>query len=333
MNRRDAIPALAALVAAAAVTAARPQSPVRSWRVGYLGPSAETAPSLLKAFQEGLAAAGYVDGRGGVVEYRWTNAGSRMNSESVLVASARDLVARKVDVIAASIDPAILAASKATRDVPIVMLNASDPIELGLVASLARPGGNITGLTRLSPELIGKNLQMLREVVPQARRIGLLVSGSGAMSTAIGRHAQQAAQAQGIALQVGELGAGPSLERVIAALRRSSEALVVADTGGGVFFTDRARLADLLLAHRLPAIFANTEIAEAGGLMSYSPSSVENYRRAGDFIDRILRGMKVGDIPVEQPTKFELVLNQRTAKAMNLVFPQSLLLRADRVIA
>jgi putative ABC transport system substrate-binding protein len=287
----------------------------------------------LKAFQEGLAVFGYVEGRNIIVEYRWTTAGSAMTDESALVRNARDLVAQKVDVLAVSIDPAILAASKVAGSVPIVMLNVSDPVELGLVASLAHPGGNITGLTRLTPELVGKNLQVLLEAVPHAKRIGLLVSAANAMNRLSVRNARQAAQTRGLTLQVVELHTSAELEAAFATLKRGGvEALLVSDIGGGIFFTQRVQLADLALAQRLPAIFANTENVEAGGLMSYSPSSVENYRRAAGFIDKILRGTKAGDIPVEQPTKFELAVNMKTAKAMKIAIPQSLLLRADRLI-
>jgi putative ABC transport system substrate-binding protein len=333
MNRRDAILVLLALGATIRPAVAQPQSSNKLWRIGYLGPSSDTAPHLLKAFREGLAAFGYLEGRNIIVEYRWTNSGTGMTDESALLANARELVAQKVDVLAVSIDPAILAASKVAGSVPIVMLNVSDPVELGLIASLAHPGGNITGLTRLTPELVGKNLQVLLEAVPDAKRIGLLVSAANAMNRLSVRNARQAAQERGLTLQVVELHTSAELEAAFATLKRAgAEALLVSDIGGGTFFTQRVQLADLALAQRLPAIFANTENVEAGGLMSYSPSSVENYRRAATFIDKILRGMKAGDIPVEQPTKFELAINMKTAKAMRVVIPQSLLLRADRLI-
>jgi len=309
------------------------QAPGRRYVVGYLGPSSETAPKLLAAFKEGLAARGYVEGRNLAIEFRWTNAGTRMNDEATLVASARDLVARKVEVIAASIDPAILAARDATSTIPIVMMNASDPVGLGLVSSLRRPGGNITGLTNQSTELIGKKFQVLLEVVPSARRVGMLVSGPGLLRDDTIAHARTAAASRGVELHVVEATSAAALERAFAEFRRGRvEAMLVADTGGGVFFTERAKLTELALANRLPAMFANTEIVEAGGLMSYSPSAPDNYRRAALFIDEILRGAKPGDIPVEQPTKFELAVNTKTAKALGIVFPQALLLRVDRTI-
>ena len=332
-DRRAASCACVALSAWLWPFAAWAQPASKVWRIGYLGPSPETAPMLVKAFQEGLAALGYVEGRNVVIEYRWTNAGTGMNDAGVLLGHARDLVARKVDVVAASIDPAILAARQATDAVPIVMLNVSDPIELGLVKTLRQPGGNLTGMTRLSPELIGRNLQTLREVAPKASRLGLLVSTSNAMGRAIVAQAQQAARSLGVELRVFDLRSAADMDATFADIKRKGvEALIAADTGGGIFFTQRSRLAELALAQRLPTIFANTEIVEAGGLMAYSPPAPENYRHAAVFIDKILRGTKPGDIPIEQPTKLELVINLKTAKALNLVLPQSLLIRADRLI-
>jgi hypothetical protein len=237
MNRRHALRALLAIAASNASGIAVPQPTKKMPRIGYLGPSGETAPHLLKAFQDGLAALGYVDGRSVVVEYRWTNAGNRMTDEGTLLANARELVALNVDVLAASIDPAIVAASKATRTVPIVMLNVSDPVELGLVSSLAHPGGNVTGLTRLSPDLVGKNLEILLEVVPAANRIGLLVSGSDATKRTSVANAREAAQKRAVTLQIVEVLTAQDLDAAFAKLKKSNaQALLVSDTGGGIFF-------------------------------------------------------------------------------------------------
>lgn len=312
---------------------ARAQAPGKVARVGYLGPSAETAPHLVKAFQEGLASLGYVEGRNLVVEYRWTNVGNNMKDEATLVASARELVARNVDVITASIDPAIIAASKVAGNVPIVMLNVSDPVELGLAESLSRPGRNVTGMTRLSPELIGKNLQILLDVLPAAKRVGLLVGAPNGINRAIVRNGQQAAQARGVQLQVVEARSVPELEAAFSALKRGrAEGMLVGNTGDGVFFTQRERIAELALANQLPTVFGNSENAEVGGLIAYSPSATTHYRHAATFVDKILKGTKAGEIPIEQPTKFELVVNLKTAKAMKITVPQWLLLQADRVI-
>jgi len=328
MNRRHAI------ITAVGLALALPlRAQGRVVRIGYLGPSAETAPKLLAAFREGLAAQGYEEGRNAVVEYRWTNAGTRMNDESTLVASVRELVAKKSEVIVASIDPAIAAAKKATGTVPIVMLNASDPVGLGFVKSLAHPGGNVTGLTNQSPEVIGKKLQVLLEVVPHAKRVGMLVSGPSALRDDTIARTRELAASRGIALQVVEATSAPALDTAFAELKRGrADALLVVDTGGGVFFTERARLVALAAAARLPVMYANAEIVESGGLMSYAQNSIDNYRRAAVFIDKILKGTKPGDIPVEQPTKFELAINLKTAKALGLAIPPSLLLRVDRPI-
>jgi putative ABC transport system substrate-binding protein len=201
------------------------------------------------------------------------------------------------------------------------------------VASLAHPGGNVTGLTNQSSDLLEKKLQVLLDVVPGARRVAMLVSGPGKLRDDTIARARTVASARGITLQVVEATTAPALDEAFAAMKRErAEALLVTDTGGGVFFTERVRLTELALAHRVPAMFSNTEVVEAGGLMSYAPDSVENYRRAAVFIDRILRGAKPGDIPVEQPTKFELSVNMKTARALNVAFPPALLLRVDRRI-
>jgi putative ABC transport system substrate-binding protein len=329
VKRRDALRALGAAGVAASASA---QSPERRRRIGYLGPAADAAPHLVRAFQDGLRELGYIDGRTIAIDYRWTTReGGLLVDPAELLRQARELVARPVDVLAASVVPAIAAAQQASESVPIVMMNGSDPVEFGFVASLARPGGNITGMTRLTSELIGKNLQFLAEAVPSARRIGLLLNTSGRLSPAVVRNARQAARARGLALQVVEVKDGSELEAAFAALKREqAQALLV--TGDGLFFTQRAQLAEFALAQRLPTMFANTENVEAGGLLAYSPSSADNYRRAAVFIDKILRGAKPGDIPVEQPTKFELAVNLKTAAAIGLTIPGALLLRADRVV-
>jgi len=329
VKRRDALRALGAAGVAASASA---QSPERRRRIGYLGPAADAAPHLVRAFQDGLRELGYIDGRTIAIDYRWTTReGGLLVDPAELLRQARELVARPVDVLAASVVPAIAAAQQASESVPIVMMNGSDPVEFGFVVSLARPGGNITGMTRLTSELIGKNLQFLAEAVPSARRIGLLLNTSGRLSPAVVRNARQAARARGLALQVVEVKDGSELEAAFAALKREqAQALLV--TGDGLFFTQRAQLAEFALAQRLPTMFANTENVEAGGLLAYSPSSADNYRRAAVFIDKILRGAKPGDIPVEQPTKFELAVNLKTAAAIGLTIPGALLLRADRVV-
>jgi putative ABC transport system substrate-binding protein len=331
MRRREALRTLLALAAASVPLGARAQA--KPARIGYLGPSTDTAPHLIPAFREGLAALGYVEGKNLVIEFRFTNVGTRMTDDATLTANARELVALKVDVIAASIDPAIVAASKVAGSVPIVMLNATDPVALGLAETLSHPGRNITGMTRLSPELIAKNVEILLETLPHAKRIALLIGPNRQLAQLYVRNAKAAAQSRHVALQVAEVRDDAGLDAAVATLKRdAAEGVVIGDTGAGVFWTERVRLADLLLTRGLPTIFANTENVEAGGLMAYSPSSVAHYRRAAVFIDKILRGTRAGDIPIEQPTTFDLAVNMKTAKALGVVFPPSLLIRADRVI-
>jgi putative ABC transport system substrate-binding protein len=326
MRRREL---LAGLVACA--TIARAQTPAPRWRIGYLGPSAETAPLLLQAFKDGLAEKGYIEGRNIVVDYRWTNVGTGMNTEATLLASANDLVARKVDVIVASIDPAILAASKATRRVPIVMLNATDPVASGFVESLRHPGGNITGMTNSSSELTAKKLQNLHEAVPHARRIGMMASGPKSTREATVASARAAATVLGLSLDVVDVEGPDAIAGAIAGLkRRGAQALFIVDTGGGIFFTQRDRLAELAIAGGLPLMAGNAENAQAGALLALAPDAVDNYRRAAAFIDNILKGAQPADIPVQQPTKFELTVNEKTAKALGIAFPPALLLRVDR---
>jgi len=331
MNRRRTVGALLALAVAARSVAAGAQQPTRIWRIGYLGPPVETAPHLLKAFRDGLRDFGYVEGRNVTVEYRWTTDRGALLDEAALRARASELVAEKPDVLAASIDLAVIAAKKVAGNLPIVMMNVSDPVELGFVASLAHPGGNMTGLTRLSPELVGKNLQLLVEVVPGLTRVAMLTSLSNGISATIIRNARQAAESHGVALQVVEARTAAEIDAAFATFKRA-DAQGVLVPGDGIFFAQRVQIAGLAVAQRLPAISSYTESVEAGALLAYSPSSTANYRRVGGFIDKILRGTPPGDIPIEQPTSFELALNAKTAKAIGIVLPQTLLLRADRVI-
>jgi len=322
---------LLGLLACASLARAQPSSP--RWRIGYLGPSADTAPRLLAAFKEGLAAHGYDEGRNVAVDYRWTNAGTAMNDEATLLASASELVARKVEVMVASIDPAILAASKATRSVPIVMLNASDPVGSGFVETLSRPGGNITGMTNTSSELTAKKLQTLVEAVPHARRIGMMVSGPRRTRETTTASARAAASLLGVSLDVVDVDTIDAIAPAIKTLKaRGMEALFIADTGGGIFFTHRKGLADAAIANGLPLMAGNAENAEAGALLALAPDSVENYRHAAAFIDKILKGAKPAAIPVEQPTKYHLTINMKTAKALNVAIPKSLLLRDVQIV-
>jgi ABC-type uncharacterized transport system substrate-binding protein len=248
-----------------------------------------------------------------------------------LAAAAADLVRLKVDVLVAFITEAALAAKKTTTTIPIVMANVGDPVESGLAASLARPGGNVTGLSRLSPALIGKNLELLKEAVPETVRVVVLSNPANSLHAVLMQNVKSAASSLGVQLKLIEARAPNELERAFStmAVERAGAVLVLAD---GVFFLSRGAIAGLALKNGLPSMFGNIEHVEAGGLMSWAANSADNYRRAAIYVDKILKGAKAGDLPIEQPAKFELVINLKTAKALGLIVPSTLLARADQVI-
>jgi putative ABC transport system substrate-binding protein len=234
-------------------------------------------------------------------------------------------------VLVVSVTDAALAAKNATRTIPIVMVSVPDPVAAGLVASLARPGGNITGLSRETRDLVGKDLQLLKEVLPETVRVGVLGNLTEPLNAAMVSDAKEAAKLLGVQLKIVEAGGPAQLEDAFSALHTERVGAVLV-LGGAGFYLDRTRIADLALRNRLPSMFQNREFVEAGGLLSYAPSTSANYRRAAFFVDRILKGAKPADLPVEQPTKFELVINLKTAKTLGLTIPQSLLVRADEII-
>jgi putative ABC transport system substrate-binding protein len=236
-----------------------------------------------------------------------------------------------VDVIVALGGAATKAAQQATRTIPIVMSLVNDPVGSGLVASLARPGGNVTGLTVISPDLLGKRLELLKEVVPKVSLVSLLRNPDNPADAAMLREAEAAARALGVRLQTLEARNHQEIERAFGAMirERAGALLILPD---GIFLTQRRQIAELAAKGRLPSIMSTSEYAEAGGLMTYSASYIDLMRRAATFVDKILKGAKPGDLPVEQPTKLELVINLRTAKAIGLTIPPSLLQRADQII-
>jgi putative ABC transport system substrate-binding protein len=246
-----------------------------------------------------------------------------------LAIQAEELVRFRPDVLVVSITEVALAARNATTTIPIVMANVADPVGNGLVASLARPGGNLTGLSRLGPDLAGKTLALLKEAVPKAANIAVLSNPLDPVHPELLTNTKRAARALGVQLQIVEARTPDDLERAFAMMAKDGVAalLVLPD---GMFYINRVRIADLALRGRLPSMFGSSEMAKAGGLMEYAPSSADNYRRAAIFVDKILRGAKPADLPVEQPTKFELVINLKTA--LGLTIPPSLLARADQVI-
>jgi putative ABC transport system substrate-binding protein len=231
----------------------------------------------------------------------------------------------------ASLTERALVAKQATRTIPIVVVNAGDPVESGLVASLARPGGNVTGLSRSMFDLGRKNLELLKEAVPGATRVAVLSDPTELLSPALRRSVSHAAGSLGVELTVVEAGSREALEGAFSTMHRQHVSAVLV-LGSAMFYGERTRIAALALGRRLPSMSANSEIVQAGGLMSYAPNSIEPYRLAATFVDKILKGAKPADLPMEQPTKFELVINLKTAKALGLTIPRAMLLRADQVI-
>jgi putative tryptophan/tyrosine transport system substrate-binding protein len=296
--------------------------------IGFLasGPPGPNAPNVA-AFHQELSETGYVAGQNLAIEYRWAE-----GHYDRLPSLAADLVGRKVDLIATSGgDISALAAKKATSTIPIVIAIGGDPVAAGLVASLARPAGNVTGVTILAVELTAKRFELLSELVPQARVVGLLVNPNFTDAERIMRDAQEAAAVKGTQLHILKASTENEVDFAFASLvQLQAGALVVANDP--FFFSQRDRLVALASRHAVPAIEFTREFAAAGGLISYGPSITDAYRQAGIYAGRILKGAKPADLPVQQPTRFELVINLKTAKALGLTVPQSLLARADEVI-
>ena len=295
--------------------------------IGYLGAgsSGPTAPNIA-AFHRELSEAGYVEGQNLVIEYRWAE-----GRYDRLPALAADLVDRKVDVIVPATTPAALAARNATPLIPIVFVAVADPLATGLVTSLARPGGNITGISVMAAELMPKRLELLLELAPRAKVIALLVNPNNPNAGRMIGDLQAAALEKGVQLAVLNAGTEVEIDTVFAMLvQREAGALVV--SADPFFFSRREQLTTLAARHALPAIYEFREFAAVGGLISYGPSIIDTYRKAGAYVGRILKGAKPADLPIEQPTRFELAINLKTAKALGLAIPYTLLGRADEVI-
>jgi putative ABC transport system substrate-binding protein len=299
-------------------------------RIGYLGPNPAAAnPHLREAFLQGLRDLGYVEGRNFVINYRYAE-----GKFERLPALAAELVALKVDVIVAGPTPAALATKQATKTIPIVFASGGDPVTDGLVTSIARPGGNVTGLSALSPELVGKCLDQLKHAIPGVSRVAALWQPG-----AIGERtendmlkgAEAAARALGVRLQFIEARTPDDFDRAFSDMTRARAGALTVLTSP-MLFSERRRLADLAAKTRLPTVFPWREGVDAGGLMAYGANAADVYRRVAIYVDRILKGTKPADLPVEQPTKFELVINLKTAKALGLTIPPSLLARADHVV-
>jgi putative ABC transport system substrate-binding protein len=321
--------AVVLLLLAAPLATATAQPPEKVPRVGYLSPGSPSEPfrqRRFEAFRQGLRELGYVEGQNIAIESRWAE-----GKYDRYPALAADLVRLKVDVIVAVGGRASEVAKHATRTIPIVMSVVIDPLGSGLVASLARPGGNVTGISLMTPDLVGKQLEVLKEVVPKVSRVALLWNPDNPGSAAQLREAEAAARALGVRLQILAARDPQEIDSAFAAMTRGRAAALVV-LADAILLNQRRQIAELAAERRLPAVYGPSEHAEAGGLMAYSANLLDLERRAATYVDKILKGAKPADLPVQQPTKFELVINLKTAKALGLTIPPSLVLRADQVI-
>ncbi len=327
MERRTFIGVIAGGLLTAPLSA-EAQSIGKVYRIGFIQTAAPNEMEhLTKALDEGLRELGYVEGRNIVFERRFAE-----GKQERLPALAAELVRLNVDVIVTGANPVIAAVKQATATIPVVMAVSRDPVGAGFIASLARPGGNITGFANdPTPEIIGKNLELLKEAAPRVSRVAFLWNpvppGAGTYKNAV----ESAARKLGVTFQSVEVRGRNEFEGAFAAMvrERANGVVVAADP---VLLGPRSQVVLLAARSRLPAVYVQREFAEAGGLMSYGPNIADQFRRAAIYVDKILKGAKPGDLPVEQATKFELVINLKTAKALGLTIPQSLLQRADEII-
>ena len=308
------------------------QQPKKVHRIGYLSSSSDPASesTRFEAIRRALRELGYIEGQNIANEYRYTE-GKRDRLSEV----AAELVRLKVDIIVvAAGDAWVRAAMNASKTIPIVMVGPGiDPVQAGLIKSLARPGGNVTGLTTLSRELGGKRLELLKEAVSKVARVAVLYDPAVPGTTReVKEELPTAARALGLTVQPWEVRAADDFEKVFAALNKQRPDGLFVPGGGQLMNANRKRIADLALKSRLPSVYGTREYVEAGGLMSYGADQADNSHRVAYYVDRILKGAKPADLPVEQPTKFELVINLKTAKQIGLTIPQSMLYRADKVI-
>ena len=327
MDRRSFIGTVVGGLLAAPPLAVEAQQAGKVYRIGFLsGGPAAAFKSFVEQFRQGLRELGYVEGQNIIIEYRWAE--GQLNRLPQL---AIDLARIAPDLIVAVAAQSAVAAHNATTSIPIVMVNVGDPVYLGLATSLARPGKNLTGLTSFGPELAGKQLELLKEVVPEVKRVAVLYNPGNPLATRWLKGMEAAAQALLVQLQPLSI---TGADDVATAFRdamngRAGAILVGTDL---VVNPQSAQISALALSNRLPTMFGIRSLMDAGGLMAYSIDNATSYRRAATYADKILKGAKPGDLPIEEPTKFELVINLKTAKALGLTIPQSLLQRADQVI-
>jgi putative ABC transport system substrate-binding protein len=323
-SRRKLLVALGAGVLAAPFASFAQQSD-KVWRIGYLaltsGPDEWDA-----AFRDQLRALGYVEGRNLRIEFRWA-AGKQERVQEL----AEELVRLNVDAIVTRSTFVAAAAKRATSTIPIVMANASDPVGNDVIASLAHPGGNVTGMTQNSTELVGKRLQLLRELVPKSRRFAVLAWKKDAKEGLFIKEIRAAAKRMDVALVLQRVDTPEELAPAFSVMQRErAQALIVEISP--LFTSNRKRIAELAAQHHLPSMFESRNMVDSGGLISYGASFLEMHRRAAFYVDRILKGAKPADLPVEQPTKFEMIINLKTGRALGLTIPQSILVQADELI-
>jgi putative ABC transport system substrate-binding protein len=326
VNRRVFLGATPLAILAAPLAAAAQQAG-KVYRIAFLGASSPALESeLVAAFRQGLRDLGYIEGRNIVIEYRWAE--GRYDRYAAFVAEA---VGLKVDVVVTEGTPAAIAAREGTSTTPIVMAVIGDPVAAGVVSSVARPGGNVTGSTSMSPEIDAKRLELLKELVPGASRVAVLWNPANPNNRARIPTMQAAAKSLRLTLELVSAGDSEQLEKGFGAIvaARSQALIMESDLA---LLSRRERIVDFATKRRLPGLYAYREFVEAGGLASYAPSYPAMFRRAATYVDKILKGAKPGDLPIEQPTTFELVINLKTAKALGLAIPQSVLGRADELI-
>jgi putative ABC transport system substrate-binding protein len=323
-NRRKLLVALGASALAAPFRSfAQQQGKV--WRIGYLaftsGPDEWDA-----AFQEQLRTLGYVEGRNLVIEFRWAS-----GNEERVQEMAAELVRLNVDAIATRTSTVALAAKRATSTIPIVMTSAADPVGVGLIASLAHPGGNVTGLSTNSTEVTGRRLQLLRAIVPKSTRFAVLVWKNSAAAAIFLKEIRAAARKMGITPLPQEINTPEAIAPAFNVMQRERAQTLIVQTNPFAA-NNRKRIAELAAQHRLPSMFESRIMVDSGGLISYGANFLDLHRRAARYMDKILQGAKPADLPVEQPTKFEMIINLKTARALGITIPQSVLLQADEVI-
>jgi putative ABC transport system substrate-binding protein len=323
--RRTIITLVLATIFLANIFPAEAQQQAKIPKIGWLGSRSASAPAR-EVFARELRSLGYVEGKSIAFEYRYAE-----GKLDRLPALADELVRLKVDILVSPATPAAVAAKNATRTISVVFYSGSDPVALGLVDSLARPGGNITGFTTISTELVGKRLELLKETISKLVRVAALWNPQDATSAQTWKESQLAARELGLQLHSMEVSSADKFESAFKQATKANSA-ALALMGSPFFFSNQKQIVDLAAKHRLPAIYSSKEFVTSGGLMSYGVDEAEPYRRVALYVDKILKGAKPADLPVEQPTKFELVINLKTAEALGLTIPPIVMMRAEKVI-